>query len=79
MEKYFRVTVELHDEEVPEYDIKIVRETPKVDINYNELMEAFRFIATGLTFSEKQFKDMLINYIEESPELVNKVLRDIKE
>jgi len=79
MENYFRVTIEVHDEEIPEYDIKLMRETPNPDISYDELIETFKFMAVGLTFSESQFNDMLINYIEDRPELVNKILRDIKE
>lgn len=79
MEKYFRVTVEVHDEETPEYNIKFIREVPNPDIDYNELMETFKFMAVALTFSEKQFNDMLIDYIEDRDELVNRVLNDIKE
>ena len=79
MEKYFRVTVEVHDEDTPEYDIKLIREIPNPDLDYNELMETFKFMAVGLTFSEKQFNDMLIDYIEDRDELVKKILSDIEE
>lgn len=79
MENYFRVTVEVHDEETPDYDIKFIREVPNPDVTYDELIETFKFMAVGLTFSEEQFNRMIVEYIEDSPELVNRILNDIKE
>lgn len=52
------------------YNRKVTVELP-VDCNGHELLEAFRAVMIGLTYSPKSFDDVLVNYVIEN-ELMEK-------
>ena len=65
-EKYIKVSAEVKDSEYPDSNIKIewIKDSPYV--NENDMLDCFRTIMVGLTFSEYQFKRILVGYVQEN-------------
>lgn len=65
-DKFIKVSAEVKDSEYPDSNIKIewMKETPY--INEDDMLDCFRTIMVGLTFSEYQFKRILVGYVQEN-------------
>ena len=65
-EKYIKVSAEVKDSEYPDSNIKIewMKDIPYV--NENDMLDCLRTIMVGLTFSEYQFKRILVGYVQEN-------------
>ena len=65
-ERYIKVSVEVKDNEYPDSNIKVewIKDNPY--INENDMLDCLRTIMAGLTFSEYQFKRILVGYVQEN-------------
>lgn len=64
--QYLRVTVEVHDEDFITSDRKVMWEIPNSYPTGEDMLDMLRTIMVGLTFSEKTFKDTLVDYVVEN-------------
>lgn len=66
MKEYVRFTVEVHDEEYPENERRLVWEKPSIEITLDDMCECIRTLMCGLTFSNEAINDMFIDYVLEN-------------
>lgn len=63
---YTRVTLELHDEEFPEGDKRVIWEVPFSELRLSDILDCVRTLMVGATYSEETFKKMLVEYVSEN-------------
>ena len=80
MEKnnYVKFTVEIHDEEFPDMDRRLVWEKPSSEISSEDMAECIRTLMYGLTFTDRTINDMFVNYVLDN-KLLDKVHLDEKD
>ena len=66
MEGYVKFTVEIHDDEFPEGDRRLVWEKPSSEVTSKDMAECIRTLMCGLTFTDKTINDMFVNYVLEN-------------
>lgn len=75
MEGYVKFTVEIHDDEFPEGDRRLVWEKPSSEVTSEDMAECIRTLMYGLTFTDKTINDMFVNYVLDN-KLLDKVHLD---
>lgn len=71
-EKYIKVSAEVKDCEYPDSNIKVewIKDCPYV--HEEDMLDCLRTIMVGLTFSEYQFKRILVEYVRENAKQLQK-------
>ena len=65
-DKFIKVSAEVKDSEYPDSNIKVEWMKDSPYINENDMLDCLRTIMVGLTFSEYQFKRILVGYVQEN-------------
>ena len=65
-DKFIKVSAEVKDSEYPDSNIKVEWMKDNPYVNEDDMLDCLRTIMVGLTFSEYQFKRILVGYVQEN-------------
>lgn len=71
-DKFIKVSVEVKDSEYPESNIKVEWKKDNPYVHEEDMLDCLRTIMVGLTFSEYQFKRILVGYVRENAKQLQK-------
>ncbi len=71
-DKFIKVSVEVKDSEYPESNIKVEWMKDNPYVHEEDMLDCLRTIMVGLTFSEYQFKRILVGYVRENAKQLQK-------
>ena len=65
-DRFIKVSAEVKDSEYPESNIKVEWMKNNPYVHEEDMLDCLRTIMVGLTFSEYQFKRILVGYVQDN-------------